>query len=117
VRVLIVDDHEAVRKSLRRLLSSEGFEVCGDAPDGTSAIEISRRVQPDVIMMDLQMPDMSGIKAAQQILAESPGVAVLLMTAPDPEIVDAARDAGIRGIVWKGSGNFVESVRQILADR
>ena len=112
--VLIVDDHESVRKALRRLLTAEGWHVCGEAVDGQDAIRAVRRVAPDLILMDLFMPDMSGIDAAHKVLAEFPQMAIVLMTTPDPDIVDAARQAGIRGTVSKGAGDMVAAVRAIL---
>ena len=115
-RILIVDDHDAVRKALRRLLTAEGWDVCGEAADGMAAIEVARRLQPDLILMDLLMPGMFGIDAAKKILEEFPAIAILLMTAPDPEVVQAAHAVGIRGIVWKGTGNFVETIRAIARD-
>ena len=114
VRVLIVDDHETVRSALRRLLSADGWNVCGEAADGATAIEAVRTLQPDVILMDLYMPDMSGIAAARQVLTEFPATAIVLMTTPDPDIVEAAREAGIRGTVAKATANLVGAVRAIL---
>jgi len=116
VRVLIVDDHDAVRKALRRLLTAEDYQVCGEAADGAGAIQAVRRFTPDLVIMDLSMPDMTGIDAARQLLSEFPAMLIVLMTTPDPDIVEAAREAGIRGIVSKGSGNFINSLQKILKD-
>ena len=114
MRVLIVDDHESVRKALRRLLTAEGWEVCGEAADGGAAVQAARRLTPDLIMMDLCLPDMTGIEAAREVLGEYPATAVVLMTTPDPDIIDAAREAGLRGTVAKGAGGMVNAVRAIL---
>ena len=116
MRVLIVDDHDAVRKALRRLLTAEDYQVCGEAADGAGAIQAVRRFTPDLVIMDLSMPDMTGIDAARQLLSEFPAMLIVLMTTPDPDIVEAAREAGIRGIVSKGSGNFINSLQKILKD-
>ena len=116
VRVLIVDDHDAVRKALRRLLTAEDYQVCGEAADGAAAIQAVRRFTPDLVIMDLSMPDMTGIDAARQVLTEFPAMLVVLMTTPDPDIVEAAHEAGIRGIISKGSGNFINSLQKILKD-
>ena len=113
-RVLIVDDHEAVRKALRRLLTAEGYEVCGDAADGTEVIHAVRKHHPDLILIDLLMPTMSGIDAAREVLAEFPAMLIVLMTTPDPDILEAAHEAGIRATVSKGSGNFVSALDEVL---
>jgi DNA-binding NarL/FixJ family response regulator len=114
VRVLVVDDHETVRKALRRLLTAEEWEVCGEAADGLDAIEAARRLKPDLIVMDLYMPGMSGIEAAHEMRKESPAILIMLLTAPDPDIVEAARRAGIRGTVSKGDGEIVSGVHAML---
>ena len=114
LRVLIVDDHEPVRKALRRLVTVEGWAVCGEAGDGGQSLDAVRALEPDVILMDLYLPDMSGIAASRRVLSEFPAIAIVLMTMPDPEIVDAARRAGIRGTVAKGTANLVGAVRAIL---
>ena len=117
MRVLIVDDHEPVRKALRRLLTADGYEVCGEAADGPDVIHAVRQLRPEVILMDLLMPGMSGIDAARDVLAEFPATVIVLMTSPDPEIEEAAREAGVRGVVWKGSGSFIPALNDILHDQ
>lgn len=114
MRVLIIDDHEAVRKALRRMLTAENFDVCGEAADGEAAIQVAQRLKPDVILMDLLLPGMSGIDAGRAVLKEFPAMPIVLMTTLDPDIVDAARAAGFRGAVSKGSGNFVVTLNAIL---
>jgi DNA-binding NarL/FixJ family response regulator len=114
LRVLIVDDHETVRKALRRLLAADGWDVCGEAAGGGDAIAAARTLRPDVILMDLFMPGMSGIAAARQVLSEFPAIAIVLLTTPDPDIVEEARRTGIRGTVAKASADLVGAVRAIL---
>ena len=114
IRVLIVDDHEPVRKALRRLLTADGYDVCGEAADGPDVIDAVRRLRPDAILMDLLMPGMSGIDAAREVHAEFPATMIVLMTSPDPEIKEAALQAGMRGVVWKGSGNFINAIHDVL---
>jgi DNA-binding NarL/FixJ family response regulator len=113
-RLLIVDDNESVRKALRRLFTAEDFEVCGEAVDGHEAIQAVRRLRPDLTVMDLLMPGMSGIDAAHEMRQEFPALLILLMTAPDADIVDAARRAGIRGTISKGDGEIVSAVHAML---
>lgn len=114
VRILTVDDNESVRRALRRMLMAENWDVCWEAPDGLDAIQAARRLNPDLIIMDLFMPGMSGIDAARELRKEFPALPIILMTPPDPDIVTAARQAGIRGTVSKGSGEIVSAVRAML---
>ena len=112
-RILVVDDNESVRKALTRLLTVEDCVVCGEAVDGLDAIEAARRLKPDLIIMDLSMPGMSGMAAARAIRQECQTVSIMLMTDPDPEIMAAARAMGIRGTVSK-VGSILGAVRAVL---
>ncbi len=113
-RILIVDDNEAIRKALCRLLHAQDWEVCGEAADGPDAIDAVRRLDPDLVIMDLFMPTMSGIDAAREIRQQSPNMLIILMTPPDPEIEEAARHVGIGGVVSKGDGRIVAAVQTML---
>jgi len=114
MRLLIVDDQPEVRKALRRLLTVEDFDVCGEAADGLEAIQATRRLHPDLIVMDLLMPHMTGIEAAHEIRNEFPSMLIMLVT-PEPSIVEAARNAGIRGTVSKMAlANLVPGIRAVL---
>jgi DNA-binding NarL/FixJ family response regulator len=106
VRVLVVDDHQLFREGMRALLSSiEGAEVIGEAATGTEALELVARLSPDVVLMDVQMPDMSGLEATRRILAAEPGIGIVIVTMfEDDETVFAAMRAGARGYVLKGAG-------------
>jgi DNA-binding NarL/FixJ family response regulator len=112
-RILVVDDNESVRKALSRLLTVEDCVVCGEAVDGWDAIEAARRLKPDLIIMDLSMPGMSGMDAAREIRREFQNLSIMLMTEPDPEITAAARRLGIRGTVSK-VGSILTGVRAVL---
>jgi DNA-binding NarL/FixJ family response regulator len=101
VRLLIVDDHAEVRKALCRLVTAENWHVCGEAGDGVEAIDAARRLKPDLIIMDLFMPGMTGIQAADQIRREFPTMLIMLVTTLDASIEEAARKVGIRGTVSK----------------
>lgn len=105
VRVLLVDDHPLYRDGMRGLLESvEGMEVVGEATSGEEAIELSESLQPDVILMDIQMPGMNGIDATRRILQHSPDVAILMVTMfEDDDSVFAAMRAGARGYLLKDS--------------
>lgn len=102
-RILIADDHAVVRRGLRSLLEAQpGWEVCGEASNGHDAIEQSIRLRPDVIVMDVSMPDLNGVEATRQILAVAPESQVLVLTMHDaPEIIERMVAAGARGYVLK----------------
>jgi DNA-binding NarL/FixJ family response regulator len=104
IRVLIVDDHPVFRFGLRALLQSEeGIVVVGEASGGAEAIERALALQPDVVLMDLNLPDMNGIEATRQLLALAPQMAVLVITMFDDDSLFAAMRAGARGYLLKGA--------------
>lgn len=78
ISVLIVDDHPSFRASARRLLEADGFEVVGDAQDGHTAIEAARRLAPDVVLLDIQLPDLDGFEVAERLAALEPRPSVVL---------------------------------------
>jgi DNA-binding NarL/FixJ family response regulator len=116
MQVLVVDDHPLFRDGLRVLLASaEGLIWVGEATNGDEAVQRAADLQPDVVLMDLQMPGMSGIEATRRILAASPHVRVLVVTMfEDDQSVFAALRAGARGYVLKGA-RHAEMLRAIRA--
>ncbi len=103
MRVLLVDDHTVVRHGLRLLLEQErDVEIVGDAANGRHAVELARQLQPDLILMDVSMPEMDGIEATRIIHAEAPTICVigLSMFQHDPH-AEAMRDAGAMDYVPK----------------
>lgn len=114
--VLIADDHPLFRKGLRTLLESEpDFAVVGEAANGQEAIQLADALQPDLILMDLQMPGRSGLEAARAISAASPHVRILVITLfEDDESIFAALRAGARGYVLKDASEE-ELLRAIRA--
>jgi DNA-binding NarL/FixJ family response regulator len=106
LRVLVVDDHPAFRKALTTALRLVGdIEVAGEAGGGVAACEEAEELQPDVVLMDLSMPDLSGIDAMKKIHETQPGLPVVILTAHADEGVErAAREAGASGFLAKGSG-------------
>jgi len=105
VRVLIVDDQTLFRSGLARLLSSQpGVMVIGEAGNGSEAIRLAERLEPDVVLMDIRMPEVDGIEATRQILRMRPGVRVLILTTfhTDAYVLDALR-SGASGYVLKDS--------------
>jgi len=103
LRVLVVDDHPLFRFGVRTLLAAEpGIEVVGEAAGGAGAIEAAAALRPDVVVMDLHLPGLSGIQATRHIVAASPGTGVLMLTmADESESVFAAMRAGARGYLLK----------------
>jgi DNA-binding NarL/FixJ family response regulator len=116
LRVVIADDHPLVRSGLRTILAAAaGIEVVGEASTGAEAIAAARALTPDVIVMDLQMPDTDGIEATRQIVAANPRIAVLVLTMfEDDTSVFSAMRAGALGYLLKGAEQE-EIVRAIHA--
>jgi NarL family two-component system response regulator LiaR len=117
IRVLIADDHAILRKGIRALLSTEpDIEVVGEAADGLQTVAQARALCPDVILMDLLMPNMDGIEATRRITAEQPGVRVLVLTsfAADDKVFPAIK-AGALGYLLKESApeDLVQAIHQI----
>lgn len=113
--VLIADDHPVFRDGLRALLSSVGIEVIGEAASGREAVESASRIEPDVVVMDLHMPDMTGIEATRHLAASGcrSKILVLSMLEDDDSVFSALR-AGASGYVLKDAGQE-EIVRAIHA--
>jgi DNA-binding NarL/FixJ family response regulator len=102
MRILIADDHTLFRESLRSLLSSRGFEVVGEAREGQEAVELARRLQPDIVLMDLAMPGLDGLAATRLISAEIPQVKVVVLTGSDEDAkLFEAIKSGAQGYLLK----------------
>jgi DNA-binding NarL/FixJ family response regulator len=118
-RVVLADDHDLVRAGLRCLLSGErGLEVVGEAANGRDALVLCRRLKPDVILMDVRMPDMDGLAVARSVKHESPATIVILFTMyENADYLVEALKAGAAGYLLKGAskGEIITTVRQVLA--
>lgn len=103
LRILVVDDHEMVRTLLRHLLEAEnGWEVCGEASDGQEAVERSRVLHPDIVVMDAVMPRRNGFDATRDIVKSTPEIPVVITTLYEyPEILRQAQSAGALACVGK----------------
>jgi len=118
VRIVIADDHGLVRQGFRGMLArEEAFEVVGEAEDGREAVEISSRVRPDLVLMDVRMPRMDGLAATREIKQMLPQTSVLMVTMQEnPDYLVKAVRAGAAGYVLKGSPNsqIVGAIHRVL---
>jgi DNA-binding NarL/FixJ family response regulator len=103
LRILIADDHEVARKGICSLLDSHvGWEVCGEARDGREAVELATQLNPDVLLLDIGMPNLNGLDAARQILTTMPEARILILTIHDSEqVIREVLAAGARGFLLK----------------
>ncbi len=116
IRVLIADDHPVFRYGMRAILGAQpDTELVGEATGGEEAISLAAELRPDVILMDLNMPEVNGIEATRKIVQENPQVGILMLTMfEDDDSVFAAMRAGARGYVLKGADG-AETLRAIRA--
>ena len=114
IRLMLVDDHRMLRQGLRRSLEEEGFYVVGEASDGDEAVRLVPAAKPDVILMDVSMPDMDGIEATRRILQNDPDKRIVMLTMhADKDLIDAAIKAGAVGYLTKdcSTDEVIEAVR------
>src|SRR5579864_375191 len=102
-RILIADDHELVRRGIRALVEGHpGWEICGEATDGREAVEKAVELRPDIVLLDVGMPNLNGLNAARQILAAKPRTRVLIVTMHESEqLIREALEIGARGFLLK----------------
>jgi DNA-binding NarL/FixJ family response regulator len=115
-RVMIVDDQTLVRSGFRMILTNGGIEVVGEAVDGAQAVTLARRLRPDVVLMDVRMPEMDGLEATRRILAHDPSCRILMLTTFDlDKYVYAALSSGASGFLLKdvSAEHLVASVRLV----
>jgi DNA-binding NarL/FixJ family response regulator len=119
IRLLLADDHAVVRSGTRELLERQpDLHIVGEAVDGEEAVRLTEELQPDVVVMDVRMPKMSGVEATKRIKAENPDVRVLVLTAhDDDEYVFALLQAGANGYLLKTSeiDELVKAIRTVYA--
>ncbi len=119
IRVLVADDHAIMRQCLRALLACDPvMEIVGEAADGKEAVELAAALKPDVVLIDLAMPQLNGIEAMCQIHARCPGARLLVLTTySDQSLVHRALEAGATGYLLKHSaaGEILHSIHQACA--
>jgi DNA-binding NarL/FixJ family response regulator len=116
IRLLVVDDHEVVRVGLRTLLHHHGMIIVGEAGTKAAAVRAVTRLKPDLVLMDVRLPDGSGVEAAREILARHPATRLLFLTSyPDEESTLAAVLAGAQGYVLKtiDTDLLIQSIRTV----
>jgi DNA-binding NarL/FixJ family response regulator len=116
-RILVVDDHEIIRRGLRSILNTHhGWELCGEAIDGEDAIVKARSLKPDVIILDISMPNLGGLEAAREIKKSLPATAILFVTYDTSEILPLALQVGGQAVLSKYDLNvkLVPAIQELL---
>jgi DNA-binding NarL/FixJ family response regulator len=117
IRILIADDHGVIRAGLRALLSTEpDFEVVGEAEHGQEALQLAEQLQPEVVLLDVSMPGLSGIETARQLKRKLPEIYVLILTAhEDDSLLQEAIQAGAAGYIvkWAAESELIDAIRAV----
>jgi DNA-binding NarL/FixJ family response regulator len=121
VRILVADDHEAIRLGVQRLIECQpGWTVCGLAASGEEAVEKSAHLKPDIVVLDVAMPGLSGIDATRRIKRRNPLTEVIIYTALDAgELISEAFEAGAKAFVvkYEASSNLIEAIKTLAAHK
>lgn len=119
IRLMLADDHRMLREGLRRSLTDEGFDVVGEASDGEEAVRLAGALQPQVVLMDVTMPDVDGVEATRRIVAEHPDIRVVMLTMhADQSVIAEALRAGASGYLVKdcSTDEIADAVRMAASD-
>ena len=117
VRILIVDDYQVARKTIRSLLNWHSMHVCGEAENGKQAVEKVKELHPDLVLLDINMPVMNGVQAAYEIRQIAPSTKIIFFTIHDsPESVSASRAIGVDAFVPKAAAgtDLIPAVQRLL---
>src|ERR1700677_367976 len=121
LRILLADDHEIVRRGLCELLQKHaGWEICGEASDGRQAIEMAKQLKPDVVILDIGMPQLNGLETTRQLLQYDPQSKIIVLTITDSDqVIREAINAGARGFVLKSDAarDLVSAVEALKSKR
>jgi DNA-binding NarL/FixJ family response regulator len=121
LRILIADDHEVVRRGLCTLLQAhDGWEICGEAKDGREAVEMVKQLKPDVVVLDIGMPNLNGLAATRQLSQQNSRTKIVVLTITDSDqVIREALDAGARGFVLKSDAvrDLVSAVEAVQHNR
>lgn len=121
IRIILADDHRIIRDGLKALLRAEAdFEVIAEAEDGRTAVRLATELSPDVVVMDISMPDLNGIEATRQITADGKGTKVVALSAlSDGKIVSSIIDAGASGYIPKDAAfeELATAIRSVISER
>lgn len=121
LRILIADDHEVARRGIRAVLENHAdWEVCGEARDGREAVDLAASLKPDLVLLDIGMPNLNGLEASRQILAVLPDVPILILTMHDTDnVVREVLRAGARGFLLKSDAgrDLVSAVEALQSQR
>lgn len=109
-RILLVDDNAVVRQTVREIIEENpAWKICGEGENGRAAIELTRNLHPDIVVLDFLMPAMNGLQAAERIRRFAPQTSILLFTSDSsPKLVRRARDCGVRKVVCKAGGGYLQ---------
>jgi DNA-binding NarL/FixJ family response regulator len=115
MRILVADDHSLFRDGLVSLLEAAGHQVVGQAADGQAAVQVARRLRPDLVLLDISMPNVDGLEALRQIKAEWPDARVVMLTVSDDDKLFEALEAGAQGYLLKslGAEEFLEMLEGV----
>jgi len=107
LKILVADDHDIIRRGLKQLLTARsGWEVCGEAKTGREAVTVAEQTKPDVVVLDISMPDLNGLEAARQIQKNSPKTGILILTMHfTDQLVREVIDCGARGYILKSDAD------------
>ncbi|MGD0212044.1 MAG: response regulator transcription factor [Terriglobales bacterium] len=121
LRILIADDHEVVRRGLCMLLEThDGWEICGEANDGRQAVEMAKQLKPDIVILDIGMPNLNGLAATRQLTQQNSRLRVIVLTITDSDqVIKEALNAGARGFVLKSDAarDLVSAVEALQRNR